>query len=310
MRFLIFTLAMALAAPLAGAQAPAPGAEVLVVGAREGPQLWHFDGALGEVFILGTVQPLPKRFTWNTARLDLVIKRTDRVLVGENAVRIGLSDVLTRRDAVRNPDGAKLSDQLDAPTRERLTTQRQALNLAPDAYENWRPYIAGAMLAGRAFERAGLGDDVDARAVTLAKLKKRKIWPTNVFAAPKRDMIGALNKMPLGADAPCMDAYLKIAEHGVPAARARAIAWANGDIAALRATREDTSALACMSALEHGGVPVDKLVARFKVDWMKALLAAKDQPGVTLAIVPMSHVLHEDGLLARLAAAGVKVEGP
>jgi uncharacterized protein YbaP (TraB family) len=211
---------------------------------------------------------------------------------------------------MRNPDGAKLSDQLDAPTRDRLTAQRQALNLAPGAYENWRPYIAGTMLAGRAFERAGLGDDVDARAVTLAKLKKRKIRPTNVFAPPTRDMIGALNKMPLGADAPCMDAYLKIAEHGVPTARARAIAWANGDIATLRTTRDTTFGLSCLSALEHGGVPVDKLVARFKADWMKALLAAKDKPGVTLAIVPMSYVLHEDGLLAELAAAGVKVEGP
>ncbi len=46
---------MAMAAPLAGAQAPAASQKVLVVGAREGPQLWHFDGAQGEVYILGAV---------------------------------------------------------------------------------------------------------------------------------------------------------------------------------------------------------------------------------------------------------------
>lgn len=312
MRAFLLALAVALAAPAGMAQSPPPtGAEeVLVIGEREGPELWHIDGPQGEIFILGTVQPLPKSFTWKTTRLDLVVKRTDRVLVGENSVRIGLGDVLTRRDAVRNPDGAKLSDQLDAPTRERLTAQRQALNLPPDAFENWRPYVAGAMLASRAFDRAGLGGKVDAGAVTLAKLKQRKIKPTNVFRAPTRDLIKGLNTMPLGADAPCMDAYLKVAEHGVETARTRAVAWAKGDVASLRATRDANFGLSCLSALEHGGVPVDKLMAQFKSDWLKALLAAKDQPGVTLAIVPMNYLLHEDGLLAQLAAAGLTVEGP
>lgn len=303
-------LALALAGPVVSAQPAPAGEEVLVVGAREGPQLWHIDGPKGEIFILGTVQPLPKKFTWTTTRLDLVIKRTDRVLIGETYLRFGLRDVITRRDAVRNPDGAKLSDQLDARTRDRLVSQRQALNLAPDAFENWRPYIAGAMLANRAFERAGLGDDVDARAVTLAKARKRGIKPINVFRAPSRDMISALNTMPLGADAPCMDVYLTIAEKGVPAARIRANAWAKGDVATLRATRETSAGLACLSALEHGGVPVDKLLAQFKADWLKALLAAREQTGVTLAIVPMAYLLEDDGLLAQLAAAGVSVEGP
>jgi uncharacterized protein YbaP (TraB family) len=313
MRRLLLACLLAFAAPLAVAQTPPTTAEVetvVVVGDWAGPELWHFDGPQGEVFILGTVQPLPKSFTWQTKRLDLVLKRTDRVLIGENSVRIGLGDVLTRRDAVRNPDGAKLSDQLDARTRERLVAQRQDLGLPPDAFENWRPYVAGAMLVNRAYDRAGLGGKVDATALTLAKLKKRGIKPSNVFRAPTRDLIGALNTMPLGADAPCMDAYLKIAEHGLDSARTRAVAWAKGDVATLRATRENNFALSCLSALEHGGVPVDRLVGQFKADWLKAMLAAKDKPGVTLAIVPMSYLLNEDGLLAQLAAAGVKVEGP
>jgi uncharacterized protein YbaP (TraB family) len=311
MRGFLFALAMALAAPAALAQTEAPAsAEVIVIGEMEGPRLWYFDGPGGEVFILGVVQPLPKSFTWKTTRLDLILKRTDRVLVGENGVRIGLSDLVTRRDAVRNPDGAKLSDQLDARTRERLVAQRQALNLPPDAFENWRPYVAGAMLVDRAYDRAGLGNKVNASAITLAKLKKRGVRPTNVFRAPKGDLVRALNTMPLGADAPCMDAYLKLAEQGVAVAQTRAVAWANGDVATLRATRDNNFALSCLSALEHGGVPVDKLVAQFKADWLKALLAAKEQKGVTLAIVPMSYLLNEDGLLAALAAAGVKVEGP
>jgi uncharacterized protein YbaP (TraB family) len=311
MRSLLAALALAgIATFSAHAQSAPVTEEILVTGVREGPRLWHFDGPKGEVYILGTVRPLPKGLAWKSTQLELVLKRTDRVLVGEAQVSLGLRDLVTNRDAVRNPDDAKLSDQLDARTRERLVAQRQALNLKPDAFENWRPFIAGGMLLNRAFDRAGLGGDVDAQNSTLAQLRKRKIKPTNVFVAPRRNLVKALNGMPLGADAPCLGAYLNVAEKGVPMARKRAIAWAEGDIATLRQTQDNTAGLECAAALEHGGVPIDQLVETYKKSWMTGLVAAGEKPGVTLAIVPMSYLLQTDGLLDRLAKVGVTVEGP
>lgn len=303
-------MALACLAPAKAVLAEAVGPDIEVVVERPGPSMWRIAGAQGEVFILGVVQPLPQSLKWKSTEVDAVIARADRALVGRTQVSAGISDLLRNRDAFRNPDGGKVSDYLSETDRARFAKARANLGYPEDGLENWRPYVAAAMLTGRASERAGLSDKLDIEKDAVAKLRKRKIKPRSVLKIEAKPLIQSMKKMPAGADAKCMTIALDMVETKIPIVAARATAWARGDMAALRETAAALSGEDCLSVLQAGGVATDALVERAKADWVAALKEAARAKGVTFAIAPMGVLVTRDGVLDRLRAGGMTIEGP
>jgi uncharacterized protein YbaP (TraB family) len=315
MRNLVLAMTALCFASLADAQTPPPveitADEIVVMGERPGPGMWRILGPGAEVYILPIVQPLPKGFVWNSKPVDAVLARTDRALVGQGAVSIGLGTVVRQRDTIRNPDDGKISAYLDAATRTRWDAARRKLGwTSANDLENWRPYIAGFMLSGRAFERAGLSSSNDVFATVSTKLRKKRVRIDNVLRLDNKAMVRGFNDMPGGADTPCLIAALDLVEKGIPATQARAVAWAKGDIALLRRNADAASGAACLSAMDAGGVPAAEFIETFKTAWVNGLSSARNRPGVTLAVISAVWFLEPDGVLDRLRAAGVVVEDP
>lgn len=311
LRTLIFLLvALVLAVAPAIADPPKPDDEIVVVGERPGPRLWRIDTpAGGEVYVLGVLQPLPKSFTWKTTQIDAVIARADRTLIGSNSVSIGIGALISNRKAFRNPGGARVSDQLDPATRARFHATRQALGYDDDDLEGWRPYVAGAFLVDKAQTRAGLSRSLDPQDVTLKKVRKRRVPVETVTKIEAKPLLRALNEMPLGADASCLSSQLEAVET-VAVMQRRAVAWSKGDIETLRALGDRDDGDSCLASLQSGGVPAHRLRETLITDWTTALGSAARRPGVTLAIAPIDALLAPDGVLARLRAQGVAIDGP
>jgi uncharacterized protein YbaP (TraB family) len=304
---LVFALLLAVA-PSHAAEPPSTD-EIVVVGERPGPRLWRIEGPQGEVFVLGVLTPLPKSFTWKTKEIDAVIARADRVFAGGSTVSVGIGALIANRKAFRNPDGAKTSALLDPDTRRNFDAARSRYDYSGDDLENWRPYVAGLFLMDKAMTEAGLSRSLDPEEVTLKKVRKRRIDVTVVTRIEAKPLLKALAAMPAGADAPCLAAELQALD-AMPVMRERALAWAKGDIERLRALGDRDEGAACMNSLTSGGVAAATIRETLTVDWTRALSNAAGQKGVTLAIAPMGVLLAADGVLARLRAQGVQIDGP
>jgi len=75
--------------------------EIVVTGERAGPGLWHVYKGAAQLWILGTVSPLPKDMTWRSTQLEKILDGTGQVLVAK-PFDIGIARALwllvTQRD--------------------------------------------------------------------------------------------------------------------------------------------------------------------------------------------------------------------
>src|SRR5579859_7145338 len=55
--------------------------EVVVTGERTGPGMWHVHHGSAQLWILGSLSPLPKGITWKADEVERVLDGTNRVLV-------------------------------------------------------------------------------------------------------------------------------------------------------------------------------------------------------------------------------------
>ena len=90
---------LAAAQPLlaAAAESPPPLEEIVVNGERAGPGLWHVYKGSAQLWIFGTVTPLPKDMTWRSKQLEGILDGTDQVLVAK-PFEIGIARLMAARD--------------------------------------------------------------------------------------------------------------------------------------------------------------------------------------------------------------------
>src|ERR1700742_3202473 len=80
-------LALASSTALRADPPPPPAAspdqlqELVVNGERTGPGLWHVHKGAADVWILGSISPLPRDITWRSAQVEKLLGSTNQVLV-------------------------------------------------------------------------------------------------------------------------------------------------------------------------------------------------------------------------------------
>ena len=116
------------------------------------------------------------------------------------------------------------------------------------------------------------------------------------------------------ADTECFASTMARIETDLGNMRARANAWAVGDIEALRALPFRNQYADCLGAVTGTGLArrlgIDDLLARADQAWMDAAEDALANNAVTFATLPMGQLLSDDGYLARLRAKGYAIEAP
>jgi uncharacterized protein YbaP (TraB family) len=286
--------------------------EVVVTGERSGPGLWHVRRGAAQVWILGSLSPLPKGITWRSKQVEQVIATASAVLVGK-PLEIGFARALwiflTHHDLLVVSGGRRLKDVLPPELYRRFATQRAHYANDADKWERYRPILAAAFLEESAFRQVGLSTRIDLGAAVRTLASKHDVRIEEVRMAGVRDILDVLKTVPAATENKCMAAALSTIEIGLPRLIERAGAWTRGDIDAMQRLPDSPEDIACRLALVSDAGSAD-LLAQIERAWLSAIDEHMRVDDITLAVVNIDLLLERGGLLDELRARGYAVEAP
>jgi uncharacterized protein YbaP (TraB family) len=307
------TLALAVAAMHAvAAEPPANLEELVVTGERAGPGLWHVYKGTAQLWIFGTVSPLPKDMTWRSKQLETILDGTDQVLVAkpfEIGVARALWLLVTRRDLLMAGHGKKLKDLIPAELHERFAIQRAKFTKDSQKWEKFRPIIAAAFLEEDALHAVGLSTRLDLTDEVRTLSRKHHVRVEEFKIAGLHDVLDALKTMPQETEQKCVAASLATIETGMPRLTDRAQAWATGDVQRIQSLPESAEVAACRAAVTVDPGAGD-LLALLRHTWLENMERHLHAGGVTLAVVSMDMLIQSGGFLDELRAQGYSIDAP
>jgi hypothetical protein len=296
-------------------------AEVLVTGERPGPGMWRVSKGGHDLWILATLQPLPKNMIW---RSELVERRiaSSQVVIAPPRVDadIGFFRSLTLIPSLlrarKSPDGKTLEQLLPHDLYIRwLALRVKYLGSGDD--EHKRPMLAALDLYLHALDQSGLMSNETVWDTIEKTAHKDRVPLQSVILNLKVDdakgAIHDLNKIPQDAEIACFAKTLERLETDLQPMRQRANFWSLGDIDGLRSLPYPDEEVACLNAFL--AVPEFRdhyESARTQIQdlWLSTADAALDKNASSFAVLPITVFLKEDGLLDRLRAKGYAVQDP
>jgi uncharacterized protein YbaP (TraB family) len=305
----VLILACTLRVPAVAAQDPV--AEIVVSGERAGPRLWRVSSQTAQLWILGTVSPLPAGVTWHASQVEQVLSGANALLVAK-PLEISLPRVIwmlvAQRDRLMIPGGRVLKDVLPSDLYLRFSRDRSLYGVDVDRSERYRPIIAAALLEDAAMKRHGLSARLDV-SLAVRRLAHQRHVPVEDLAVPgAAELFDALRTVAPDLESRCFALVLTTIETGMPLLAARADAWATGDVARI-ASLPPSSEAACGAVLRDDPRTAD-LLTRIHDHWFGALTAHLRSSGVTVAVIDMDSLLGAHGLLHDLQDQGFEVDGP
>jgi len=311
----IFTVGLAMNFGTAAAEQAAPAQaldEIIVTAERAGPGMWHVHRGDANVWILGSISPLPRDITWRSKQVESVLERTSRVLV-QKPIEISVPRILWMLIADRKllmvGGGKKLKDVLPPELHARFAAQRSKVTDDANKWERYRPIIAAAFLQQAAFHQVNLSMRLDLGAALRELAKKHGVRIEEVKVAGVSDMLDALKTMPAATERTCVEASLSTVETGLPRLVDRAQAWANGNVERIENSPDLKEVDACRNALDAGKGASD-VIGRIRQTWMENIENYLHSAGTTIAVVNLDLLLERGGLLDQLRAKGYEIEAP
>ena len=286
--------------------------EVVVNGERTGPGMWHVHRGNAQLWILGSMSPLPKGITWRSTQVERVLDGTSQVLV-QKPFEIGIARILwlllTERGVLMVRGGKRLKDVVPGDLHARFAAQRAKYTDDPDKWERFRPLIAAAFLQQAAFHQVGLSTRLDLGAAVRTLAKKHRVRVEEIKIAGVGDVMEALKTLPPATENICVAASLATIEGDLPRLIDRAEGWASGNLERIEKLREPAEVDACRAALDSGVGAAD-LIARMRRTWLGTIEKYLQNGGTTLAVVNMDMLLEPGGLLDEIRAKGYEVDAP
>jgi uncharacterized protein YbaP (TraB family) len=291
---------------------PAQLDEIVVTGERAGPGLWHVYKGSAQLWIFGTVSPLPKDMTWRSKQLEEILQGTNQVLVAK-PFEIGIARALwllvTQRDLLMVGHGKKLVDVLPAELHARFAVQRAKFTKDSDKWEKFRPIIAAAFLEEDALHVVGLSTRLDLADEVRSLARKHRVRIEEFKIAGLHDVLDALKTLPPETEQKCVAASLATIETGMPRLIDRAKAWATGDVQRIQNLPESGEVAACRAAITVDPGAGD-LYMLLRQTWIENMARHLETGGVTLAVVSMDMLIEPGGFLDELRKRGYSIDPP
>jgi len=286
--------------------------DLVVTGERTGPGMWHVHRGAAQVWILGSMSPLPKGITWRATQVENVLDSANQVLV-QKPFEIGIARILwlliTEHNVLLVRGGKRLKDVLPADLHARFAVQRAKYKENSDKWERFRPLVAAAFLQQAAFHQVGLSTHLDLGAAMRTLAKKHHVRVEEIKIAGVSDVLEALKTMPPATENTCVAASLVTVESDLPRLVDRAQAWASGNVERIAKLREPAEVDACRAALDTEVGAAD-LIARMRRTWLSTIETNLQTGGVTVAVMNMDMLLEPGGVLDELRAKGYEVDAP
>ncbi len=280
---------------------------VVVTAQSPGPAFWRLSKGNSEIWILGTIGPMPAKLVWNTHHLAEIIDGAHEVLTpaqaSANIFEIGWF-LLWNRSVLSMPDGKKLEDTLPSDLKTRFVAARQLAKREADHYEDDPPVIAAMMLEDDFNKANGLTQSAVEQVAKIARAKRVKV--RNIADYDAMAMVKEFLRLPAAAQQSCLENAVADIEtravHGVPAAEA----WAVGDLKGIKAHYSPPNIENCAKLT----VSFAKFYDRSVADSLATIDEALSKPGKTVMLVDIGALLRNTGVAEKLTAKGITIEGP
>ena len=296
--------------------------EVLVIGEQPGPGLWKVSKGDHVLWIMGTLKPLPKKMTWHSQQVENILAQAQEYITPPSVdVHIStMSKIMLVPSLIgirNNPDGEKLKDIVPADLYARWSVLKKKYLGNNSSVEKWRPIFAANELYEKAIAQTGLSYDTNVMDVLRAVAKKNNVQKagpgtTTEIEKPGK-IVSKFKKMPLD-DLECFAKTIERLENDLGSMRARANAWATGDVETLRKLTYVDHIEVCKSAVlssalaeEHGLQNIPEQKRDYWVAEAEASLAKHES---TFSILPITELMNADGYLAVLRAKGYEIQEP
>lgn len=286
----------------------APDESIVVAAKAEGPAFWHIKKGNSEIYILATIDDVPDGATFEDSYMVSVIKGSRVVLMPPQASSGFVSTawfLLWNRSLLSLPDGQNLYDTLPPGLKARFVAVLDHLKAPKEKLNDDPPIIAALLLESNFATHAKLikGGFND----TIEKYADSNDVPVQRIA--DYDALGLVKEMlrlPQPAQQACLDEAVTNVEQRMVHVEPLAKAWAVGDVKGIKAHYTPRAFWQCANATASFAKLYDRAVA----DYLKAINDALSKPGKTVLITDIGPLLRNTGVVEKLHAEGLTIEGP
>jgi len=289
---------------------------VLVTGELPGPPLWKVSKGDHVLWIMAIYGPVPKKMSWQSKAVDDAIASSQEIITSPSLdIDIGFFRglLLMRKwnKAQKNLNGAKLDTVLPADVYARFTAIRSKYDVS-DSIEKLRPSFAAQKLYQKAYEDAGLTPNTAVYDTIVRIAKKNDVPFRNVWVKIEdpASYLSEIDAIPLEMHVDCMKLTLTRIETDMLALRARANAWATGDMDAIRYLPYVNTSTACWNAASQTAGRFATAYNQQWPNWHAAVEDALAKNASTFTYIGLSDLLNPAGPLATLRDKGYTVEEP
>jgi uncharacterized protein YbaP (TraB family) len=291
--------------------------EIDVTGERPGPSMWKVSKDDHVLWVMGTLEPLPKKMTWRSRAVEDVLAQSQEVLPSRPAFGFSWNPIAALRlywqwrGMQKNPDHATLQATLPPGLYARFSALRNKYAPRDAEMEDLRPMLAALRLFEKGIDASGLSfhHEVQNAVLKLAERRRVRLHKMTLPIDDPRGLLKEVGQIPVPAQIGCLETTVARLESDLTAMKARATAWAVGDVDALRKLPLPDQQAACLAALSNSArfKDLNERVARAWMQGADEALAANES---TLALKPIYELIGPGGILERFRAKGYAVEGP
>jgi hypothetical protein len=300
---------------------PAPAVvapdEVVVEGERPGPGIWQVSKGNHDLWILPSLEPLPKKMVWRSQTVEQHIAQSQVVLAPPMIqANVGFFRSLTLIPSLlraeKSPDGQNLEQVLPHDVYIRwLALRVKYLSSGDD--EKKRPMLAAFDLYRHAIDHAGLtSQPIVWEAVEKQARKDHVTIQPITLTIPLDDPKGSireLEKISRAAEIDCFTKTIDRLEIDLQPMVKRANFWALGDMEGLKSLPYPDEREACTNAFLTAPKireQFEKALSQSEDLWVSTVDRALDKNVSTFAVLAFPI----DGLLDKLRAKGYVVKEP
>ena len=308
------------AAPTAApsnADQPLPPQEVEVTGERPGPRLWRVSRGDHVIWLLGTLDPLPRKMIWRSKEVESVLGEVQAVIPTNPSVSVHANPFTWVRlyfqwRGVQVLDGnARLKDVIPAGLYARVMTLVGRYDAGDHKIERMKPIFAALRLYRQALDFAYLvpGNQAQDEVLKMARKRGVSIVQSKLKIEEPRDLLAQIGQLPHDAQVNCLEAVVERLETGMEPMKQEATAWAMGDVASLRQLMVPKTMDVCTAAISMSS-QTRQLIDDANSGWDHQVDLALANNRSTLALKPIHELIGTRGILAAFKAKGYEVEGP
>ena len=191
-------------------------AEIDISGERPGPRLWRVSRGDHVLWLLGTLNHLPKRMVWRSSEVEAALSDSQELLQSAPAVSASIGPIaqirlyFQWRRTQKNPDRTRLKDWLSAPTYARFEALKARFDANDSSIETLRPTFAALRIYEHAVDAAGLTmhDEVERAVVKLARRRHVPIVRPELKIEDPSGALKEVGELPPSVEVGCLEATM------------------------------------------------------------------------------------------------------